>query len=183
MRLIMGDVLQLENFFLTRLEIRLQAPLANEMDRDGEMELGYDVGRHKDQPNRYRLAFRIRMNPAYKKGNPDMPEVAAEIVGIFLFPENMPEDKREWLVRYNGGLMLYGLLRGQLATLSGAFPTGKIMLPSIDMKETILEFEKRGSKAAATQAGKQLEVKPKALKKGASTTTKKKTTKDKIANK
>lgn len=41
------------------------------------------------------------------------------------------------LVLYNGSLILYGLLRGQIAAITGAFPTGKFMLPSVNMQQVI----------------------------------------------
>ncbi|MCC5875329.1 MAG: hypothetical protein JJU11_03820 [Candidatus Sumerlaeia bacterium] len=92
---------------------------------------------HTENPLLFKVELGVRYHPDYQEGLPDGPCIEAKIVGVFSCPEEMEEAKRFPMVRYNGSLILYGLLRGQVATVTGSFPTGKLTLPSFNMMEVL----------------------------------------------
>ncbi|MFH0880807.1 MAG: hypothetical protein V2A34_13915 [Lentisphaerota bacterium] len=101
----------------------------------------YDVARHKEDACRYRMIFRMsaRSNKECAVGL----MLDAEIAGFFTLPKEMEADKREYQIRVNGCAILYGVLRGQLALVTGSFPGGKFNLPSVMMQEVVETVEER----------------------------------------
>lgn len=144
-------VCQLDEFFLTRLRVDWVEPPKNTKT---QLRFGFDytVGRHKDDPCRYRLQFRVtaRSNEAQTVGL----ALDTEIVGFFTLPKDMDPDKREYQIRVNGCTLLYGILRGQLATVTGSFPGGKFILPTFMMQDVVADVEKRRAATPAKLATK-----------------------------
>lgn len=91
------------------------------------------------------------MNLIFKTHTEDKMEngeflIEAELMGLFEFSEKATEDDMQSLIRINGGTILYGLLRGHLAGITGAFPSGgKYVLPSVYFHEIVPLVEKRKS--------------------------------------
>lgn len=132
-------VCQLDDFHFTRLAVQWNDP-----SESGEIEINYSfdysIGQHNTEKNRYRLAFRVGAKS-------DTPEpvgyhLDSEIVGFFRFPEATEQDRMDFLIRLNGCTILYGILRGQIANLTGVFPHRKLVLPTFMMKEVIDGIEK-----------------------------------------
>lgn len=151
------SVCQLEDFHLTALSVQWHDPketgtytVTNELD--------YDVGQHQTEKERYRLTLRFMTGS--KKPEPVGYSVAAEIVGFFRFPEGTEQSKMDYLVRVNGCTILYGILRGQIANVTGNFPHKKLILPTIMMRDIVLDVEK----AKAEKVQKAKPKKKKALK-------------------
>lgn len=145
-RYTMTKILQLEDFTLTKLHIdwhsiddsESQQPVAIET----EISVSYDVKRHKERPNTFLLKLLFSDCPLGKKTKQGI-ELHAEILGLFHFPEGMSEDEMQTLIRINGGTILYGILRGEIASLTGSFPSGKVVLPTIHMPEIVEAVEKK----------------------------------------
>lgn len=85
----------------------------------------------------YRLILHVGFESVGHEEGQGGLRVKAVIGGQFRCPEEMPSDKRLFPLLFNGGLILYGLLRGQLSAIGGAFPAGKLMLPSVNMLEVV----------------------------------------------
>ncbi|MCK5841034.1 MAG: hypothetical protein KAH31_02615 [Candidatus Sabulitectum sp.] len=64
-----------------------------------------------------------------------------EIFGIFSFPSETSLNDMEGIIRVNGCTILYGLLRGHLASVTGAFPSGPYVLPTVNMLEVVKRIE------------------------------------------
>jgi preprotein translocase subunit SecB len=152
---------QLDDFHFTRLAVRWYPP--NESGHI-EIEYGFDykVGRHKTEKDRYRLAFTV----SAKSSTPEPIGylLDSEIVGFFRFPEGIDQKKADYLIRVNGCAILYGILRGQVANLTGNFPQKKLLLPSLMMREVVDGVEKqkeaqRKLKKPASKAPKAASVK------------------------
>jgi preprotein translocase subunit SecB len=127
-------VCQLDDFHFTRLAVQW-----HNLKEPGKYEVNYsfdyNIGQHKTDKNRYRLAFRVGAKS-------DTPEpvgyhLDTEIVGFFRFPDGTEQKKMDFLIRVNGCSVLYGILRGQVASLTGSFPQKKLVLPTLMMKEII----------------------------------------------
>ena len=101
--------------------------------------------RHAAERNRFRLAFRVAVKS--KTPTPVDYSLDCEIVGLFRFPEDSTEETMQGLIRLNGCTILYGILRGQLANITGAFPRQKLILPTVMMEEVVNEVEREKAQA------------------------------------
>jgi hypothetical protein len=63
------------------------------------------------------------------------------MLGFFWFPPEVPDDRIPYLIRVNGCTILYGILRGVVASLTGMFPEGPLALPTIMMQEVVRDIE------------------------------------------
>ena len=142
----MTPILQLESFFLTRLHVDWNFPNDGGTTieiRSTQNAFDYEVGTHKEEPNRRLLRLKFHCQEYDAKENKVGHCIDCEMVGIFSFTEATPKGKEEAVVRINGINMLYGALRGILATLTGAFPGGRYSLPSIMPQEIVNDVETR----------------------------------------
>lgn len=154
-------VCQLDDFHFRQLSVKWHDP-----DAPGKVDINhsfdYKVGQHNVEKNRFRLT--LRYEAVSNTPKPIGYAVQTEIVGLFRFAEGMPQEKMDFLVRLNGCTILYGILRGQIANLTGVFPQRKLVLPTFMMEEVVDGVEK--SKAEKQDAKKSLPAskKPKASK-------------------
>jgi len=59
----------------------------------------------------------------------------------------------QYLIRINGCTILYSLLRGQVAMLTGSFPHGKFNIPTVVMHD-IIKKKRRTKIHVKTKKGK-----------------------------
>jgi preprotein translocase subunit SecB len=151
---------QLDDFHFTRLAVRWYSP-KEPGQIDIEYGFDYQVGQHKTEKNRYRLAFSV----SAKSSTPEPIGylLDSEIVGFFRFSEGIDQKKADFLIRMNGCAILYGILRGQVANFTGNFPHKKLLLPAIMMKDVVEGVEKQ---KALQRKPKKLKVKRALVKKG-----------------
>lgn len=141
-RLDLPGILQLERFFLVKMNLEFitpEEPVAKEKVVGTEHDFGvnYTVKRKADDSTRYLMSLMLDIHPKTFGWR-----VEAKLDGFFRCPEDLPEPKREGLVRVNGGTILYGILRGQLSAMTGSFPPGPIILPTVNMREIVVAKEK-----------------------------------------
>jgi len=147
----MPDILKLEEFQLTDLLVRWHEE-GNEgreeserLIADGECGLSYEVFRQKENPCLFALEMRFQFTPG--EGRPKAGyEIDATIEGFFTFPEGMPEDNMQTLIRLNGLTILYGILRGEVASVTGLFQGGRFVLPAVYMPDIIESIESQKPK-------------------------------------
>lgn len=141
MKKIKKSTIQLSKFFITRLNI--ERIKGKDKEPSGEtINLGFDfdIASHAERKNQFKLEFKVMANP--DDGFRGI-KLEAQIDGFFYFPEGMNNDEMQYLVALNGSSILYGLLRGQLALITGSFPDGKFMLPAVVMDDVISGIVKR----------------------------------------
>lgn len=114
----------------------------------------YKIQRNADDPREFALTFIVRDNPATKTPKPQAYKLDLRIIGFFRFDEGVEEKQMQYLIRYNGCAILYGILRGMLATMTGAFPEGTIRMPTIMIDEIVDKVEGRNAKPVAKKATK-----------------------------
>jgi preprotein translocase subunit SecB len=130
---------QLEDFHITALSVQWHDPKTSG-NVPVNYQFSYDVGQHQTDKLRYRLKFRVRVGS--ETPEPVGYSLASEIVGFFRFPEGVEQSKIDYLVRVNGCTILYGILRGQVATLTGCYPQKKLVLETIMMRDVVDSIEK-----------------------------------------
>lgn len=145
--------LQLEDFVMTKLHLEWRDPKAKTYSESG-ISFDYDIARHKEHDRRFMMHFRVALAPQKTKKNPDLSGyvLETEIVGLFKFPEDIEKEKMDYLIRVNGATILYGILRGQLATMTGSFAGGRFTLPTVMMQEVVADIEKAKAGASKKQS-------------------------------
>jgi len=140
----MADILQLEEFYLQRMHVEFHPgdPI-KESDVSGadRLSLDYEVLYNSEAPDQWALVLSVQIAPPEFDDEPGY-ELDAEMFGFF-DTSGVDPDEREYLIRLNGATILYGILRGQVATLSGTFPGGRLLLPTVDMNEVVNRIEAR----------------------------------------
>lgn len=138
---------------MTRVNVAWHEP-SQPGNVDIDFLFDYDVARHATEKNRFRLAFRLGVKS--KSTVPVDYSLDSEIVGFFRFPEDATDESMQRLIRLNGCTILYGILRGQLANITGSFPRQKLILPTVMMEDVVndIEREKAQAQKATSSTGK-----------------------------
>jgi preprotein translocase subunit SecB len=145
----MSEVIQLLNFKLIRMSVDVD-PFKNiSGDLTFNVETGYDVFVGTGDPCLFMMLLRVKGAAFSQDGGNTGPSLEVHAVGEFRVPAGIDDAKKDALVKFNGGMILYGLIRGQLAMVTGAFPFGSLLLPTLDWQATVREIESK--KAAAQQ--------------------------------
>lgn len=139
---------ELNDFFLRNLEISGANPIsAAEISMNCGFD--YDLFCNDQDCNKIRMVLRVVLGPDKNEKTQSCPfEIKATIEGFFTFPEDLADKQMAYLVRVNTATILYGILRGQIATITGAFPAGKFTLPTVMMQDVVKEIEERKVKEA-----------------------------------
>ena len=137
----MSDILNLEGFFITKLSAEVISPKeippeGIHQDVNHNVSITYNVARRIDDETRYKMQLCITLHP-----NEFGWKIDSEIEGYFKCPDSWELSLREGMIRVNGGTILYGILRGQLAAFTGAFPPGAFLLPTINMNDVVRQAE------------------------------------------
>lgn len=137
----MSDILSLEGFFIKKLcaEVILPKEIPAEgihQDVNHNVRITYHVARRTDDETRYRMQLYVAFNP-----NEIGWKIDSEIEGYFKCPDSWEISLREGMIRVNGGTILYGLLRGQIAAFTGSFISGAFLLPTINMNDVVRQAE------------------------------------------
>jgi hypothetical protein len=73
----------------------------------------------------------------------------AAVVGLFELAvegdAELTEENARWILALNGATILYGILRGEIASLSANFPSGRYLLPTVYMHEVLAAQAQRVS--------------------------------------
>ena len=147
--------LHLEEFFIKRLNLEWvtseSGKNADAEEYPSDLGIDYELARHDEDPRCFRLLLNVE---SLVKEDYTGLKMETEIVGFFSFPDDTEEDEMQYLVRINGASMLYGILRGQIAMVTGSFPTGKMNLPPVVMQEVLPEID-RAKEEASKEAAKE----------------------------
>lgn len=127
------------------------APVDKPKEFKVKVSVDYHVLQHKEDSRRFRLKLTVKVKNADVKSKVGW-IIDSEMHGEFLFPEEFEERHIPVAIRVNGGSILYGILRGQIASATGSFPPGKFVLPAVAMQDIVMAREKaRAKKQAATR--------------------------------
>ncbi len=145
----MEPVVNLDSFVMLRSNIEMFPPddeaLRSAVDNKVQLKynssISYSVGNNQNNEYNYKLTLGVKVIPDTFGWNIDV-----EIAGIFSFPDGSSSSDMEGIIRVNGCTILYGLLRGHLASVTGAFPSGPYVLPTVNMLEVVKRIEESRKK-------------------------------------
>lgn len=130
--------IELNDFCVRKLNIGwLDGQSQDKVEQSVKLGFDFDLSAHKSNSNQFKLIFRLKGEP--EAGYEGL-EFETEIHGFFSFPKGEKKETMHYLLAVNGMTILYGLLRGQLSMVSGAFPCGKFTLPAVIMAEIVPEI-------------------------------------------
>lgn len=159
-------ICQLDDFFFTHLEVKWNEPEATTDVTSLTSRFDYDVFRRNDNDHHYMLRFRSAFEEKTDDDRTVGFEIESTLAGLISLPEKTCAEDCEKIVRFNGVALLWGVLRGQLATMTGSFPGGKFNLPTIMPDEIVKMVEARkAEKAKSTKKSAKKASKKKAMKK------------------
>lgn len=147
----MSTILQLENYFLTRLRMHFHFPENGEGQvQNLRLDFDYDALQHSEEPLRRLLRLRVALSERGPNDQKIGHDIECEINGQFLMPENLEPAQQEGLLRVNGLSILYSTLRGILGNITGSFPGEKLCLPTVLPQDVVASIEARKQKAASS---------------------------------
>jgi hypothetical protein len=142
-----NPVCELETFNINKLHVEC---LNSETDNQfsAMYSFDYNILCQPDNPRVKKMIAQYSLVPNPDDAKPRCPyAINVEIEGVFSFPEDMPEEKMGYLCRVNGLTILYGILRGELANVTGSFKGGKFILPTVMMQDVVKDVEARKAKS------------------------------------
>lgn len=137
------QIIQLETFQMSKVHIEFVHTEGEPLPAgpaEHSLTIDYNVAVRADDDRRYRLSLLVSVNP-----NGSGMRIESQIDGFFQCPAEMPVPVRNGTIRVNGGTILYGLLRGQLAAISGSFPSGPYILSTVSMLDIVRRKEGLGA--------------------------------------
>ena len=139
----MKPVCELNNFFLRHLEVS-GADKIDAREISLHCAFDYDLFSNDQNDHQIRMVLRVEVIPDCKEESQTCPyEIKAEIEGYFTFSDELSDKQMGYLTRVNAATILYGILRGEVANVTGSFPSGKFLLPTVMMQDVVEEIENR----------------------------------------
>ena len=170
----MSKFLQLENFNLTHFSVQWHDLSPQPKKAKANIQLNSSFLEHESDDMKFAQQVRVQIIP--DESSPKYGyEVDTIIKGFFSFPGDIKEPREA--LEVNGAMILYGILRGLIVSITGSFPKRKLVLPTLDIRsifqEKALEFNESEKKAGkkpsprkpVKKAGKKKPVKKTAKKK------------------
>ncbi len=145
--------IQLEGFRVTSLHIDTADGNSPEAVESSGMNLSWSVANHPEDPLSYQLIFGLEAHPEIadeEDTEETLPKVKLVMEGRFAFDPGVPEEKRKEVVLITGSSILYGLARGLLAGVSGAF-RNSVILPTVDMAALVMAMLEEEKTATSTK--------------------------------
>ncbi len=148
----MKPVCELEDFFVNQLRVDWLKPDPDRTEESASFGFEYDLSWHKDNPHRIRMVMQFVLGPNKENEQAPCPYgINTEIEGFFKFSEDIEDEKMGYLCRVNSLTILYGILRGEIANVTGSFRGGKFILPTVMMQDIVKDIEERKAKEREAQ--------------------------------
>ncbi len=151
----MNTVCNLDDFFLKRLSVESLSVDAGGKQEAVSFGIDYSVFCNTENPRQIRMTLDFFLGPDDDSEVGCRYRIVAQIDGFFTFPDDIEEDHFVYLSRVNCATILYGILRGEIANVTGSFPGGKCLLPTVMMQDMVRDIEERraGEEEAVGSSG------------------------------
>lgn len=147
----MNSPCQLKHFAVTRLHVdwAIVPKVKHPRGEHIECKFGVSVFKHLQSSNEFKVELRASFSEVTKGSLPHGFQVEVVIVGLLSFSPELNEETLQRLVHLNGVNVLYGTLRGIVASASGVFPFGPMIIPSLSPQEILTRTEAGESESPA----------------------------------
>lgn len=140
----MKKMLKLDDFIIKKLHVDWFSKEESPHLPKENPYIDFDISRNIDNKRQY--SVRLMVSSYAESSDKSKILISVDIIGFFTFYEDATEEEMNNTISLNGLIILYGLIRGQLASSTGAFPCGKYLLPSVYMEEIIPKVIERKKK-------------------------------------
>lgn len=143
---------QLEHFALTKMHADWIAPTSEAETKVEQIESNFSchVFRHQELPRQFKVELAGRFSQRTAAGARIGFQVEAQLAALATVSDAVPEEKLQSFVRANAVNVLYGTLRGLVASTTGVFPFGPLILPSLSANEILASIQAKPEKATGT---------------------------------
>lgn len=163
----MTSPLQLNNYLLEELVIKANPsfdPTIKDGRKEGKISCTLSAFEAEKPPHRFKITIAVSLKPSSEKPAMDPYYINVRMSGYFGFRENVEHDVMVQMVNYNGSSILYGLIRGFVTQTTAIGQFGKIILPTMNLKELLdkgLQERKVEAKDLKTKSGRKTNQKKK----------------------
>ena len=143
----MKPVCELEDFHVNKLVVEgIDIEKSNEISV--AMSFDYEIAFKTDNPFIVKTVMQYTVGPNTEDDKPRCPyKIQADIEGVFSFREDTLKEHMPIISRINSLTILFGILRGEIANITGSFKNGKFILPTVMMQDVVKEVEALKAKA------------------------------------
>lgn len=143
----MNSVCQLDQFHFTKLSAEWRQGDQEEIHiANLSSSFDYNVWRNPKDERQFLMRFWTQFCEETADGERLGNQIEAEVYGRFTLDQSISTDKQDLLIRINGVSILLGIIRGQVASLTGVFPGNKLTIPSF-MPQNIVELVEKTKRA------------------------------------
>lgn len=135
-------VCDLNNFFMRQLDVRC-TEITDNTDLSINCNFDYDLFFNDEDDHKVCMILKVSIGPNETIKSHSPYEINAAIQGFFTFSDDLSDEQMSYLVRVNSATILYGILRGEIASVTGSFSAGKFLLPTVMMQDIVTEIEQR----------------------------------------
>ena len=146
--------LELLNFALSSLHVDFVESQQAKSPRGEQLGMNFEIhlGQHATIKRQFRVELQASISEQTPRIGPVGFQVKASIVGIVKVQDDVSDDMALSIAQVGGVNVLYGTLRGVIATATGVFPTGPMILRSLTPKDIIGVKPEKVGVATTTQA-------------------------------
>ncbi len=146
------NAFQLKNFAVTRLHVDCHEPKTDGPTSVAHIAsaFGLAVLVHRENPREFKIEFTGRFRQLAATEEVLGYEVEIRIAAFAEIGTVVPEEKLIDFVHANAANTLYGTCRGLIASATGVFPFGPLILPSISAKEILASVQVQPVQAQST---------------------------------
>lgn len=161
------NFLQLRDYFLKELHIRCLG--AAPTQPPSSLSFQFESQPLPEAPDAVEFSMKVALKPEAARKEPSAGyDLEVVIAGIFAVPEGVPEDLARDMLEINGSMILYGLLRGLLASATGMFPTQhRFLLPTVNFAHIVEQRRAKEKEARSPKRKPAAKRKPSAKRKPA----------------
>jgi preprotein translocase subunit SecB len=147
---------RLEHFALTKMHADWVAPVGTEEVMVDHIASNFacHVFQHQTVARQFKIEFAARLSQRTSTGTRIGFQVEAQLAALVTVSDAVPAEKLGSFVHANAVNTLYGTLRGLVASATGVFPFGPLIVPSLSAKEILASIQTQQPPAPGAEPAK-----------------------------
>ena len=131
MRSLKRSLLQLDNYWLESISLRINQRGESASATNGEIPLRYYAEQSTSESTQHLVRITVRTPRSTRYEQPF--DVELTLLGQFSFSEPPDQDSADMLLRFNAPAMLFGVARGIVSLLTSLTEAGRWNLPTVNL--------------------------------------------------
>ena len=130
-------------YFVDELSLEANCDHVSDEAVTGTVDIDFDIRRNGENPLDFMVSLNVGINSTDEAFRNNAYRMAVKVTGFFTFDEGTDEETMNRMIAPSGLAILYGAIRGMVATVTGTARHGKYILPSVNMMEVIKAKSRR----------------------------------------